>query len=323
MMKQADGRPAPGGDYGGPSGGAVEIVELLSAVWENKWVVTIVIVLSALGSIFMSLSLPDVYKAEALLAASHESDSGMANLSAQYGGIAGLAGINIGGFSDGTSRTDVAMATLRSRKFFSTYLYDSVVVDLWAANSWDSITGKLVYDREIFDIESGVWVRSPIDGVTLKPTIQEAHSRFIQSFQLTRDSMSGLITISVENISPITAKEWLDRIIDSINSALRNEDIRTSKNAIDYLVSQQKSTSVVSLSSAFSQLIEEQTKTMMLASVSDEYAFRVIDPAVVPETRARPNRFQICFVGTLLGVLSSLVYCLVHYYRNRIVRLSH
>ena len=44
-------------------------------------------------------------------------------------------------------------------------------------------------------------------------------------------------------------------------------------------------------------------KKAMLANVSEEYAFRVIDPAVVPEERASPKRSRIAMLGLLIGGL--------------------
>lgn len=61
------------------------------------------------------------------------------------------------------------------------------------------------------------------------------------------------------------------------------------------------------MQSTFYKLIEEQTKSLMLAEVQDEFVFKVVDPAVVPEVKDSPKRALICivfsFVGLLLGVL--------------------
>jgi uncharacterized protein involved in exopolysaccharide biosynthesis len=54
-------------------------------------------------------------------------------------------------------------------------------------------------------------------------------------------------------------------------------------------------------------LIENQTKSLMLANARDEYAFVVVDPAVPPEKRVRPQRALIVAVGLLLGFALSLV----------------
>ena len=45
----------------------------------------------------------------------------------------------------------------------------------------------------------------------------------------------------------------------------------------------------------------------MLASVREEYAFQVIDPAVVPEMRIRPKRRSIAVTGFIMGLMGGLV----------------
>ena len=54
----------------------------------------------------------------------------------------------------------------------------------------------------------------------------------------------------------------------------------------------------MSLDEVFAQLIEEQTKTIMLANVSKDYVFDVIDPPVAPELKSKPSRAVICVLGT-------------------------
>ena len=50
-------------------------------------------------------------------------------------------------------------------------------------------------------------------------------------------------------------------------------------------------------------LIESETKNKMLANTRQEFAFRVIDKAVVPEEPFKPNRKLIVLFGGLIGVI--------------------
>jgi len=71
---------------------------------------------------------------------------------------------------------------------------------------------------------------------------------------------------------------------------------------------------LVSLDEVFAQLIEEQTKTIMLANVSKDYVFTVIDPAVVPELESYPKRAVICILGALFGGMLGACLVLVRRY---------
>ncbi|TOP21050.1 LPS O-antigen length regulator, partial [Vibrio parahaemolyticus] len=65
-------------------------------------------------------------------------------------------------------------------------------------------------------------------------------------------------------------------------------------------------TSVAEMQSTFYKLIEEQTKSLMLAEVQEEFVFKVVDPAVVPEVKVKPSRALICIGGTLFGFIIGL-----------------
>ncbi|NMS25169.1 GNVR domain-containing protein, partial [Vibrio parahaemolyticus] len=82
---------------------------------------------------------------------------------------------------------------------------------------------------------------------------------------------------------------------------------------LEYLNTQLRKTAVADMQSTFYKLIEEQTKSLMLAEVQDEFIFKVVDPAVVPELKADPKRALICVLGTLLGGMLGVVIVLVRF----------
>ncbi len=57
-------------------------------------------------------------------------------------------------------------------------------------------------------------------------------------------------------------------------------------------------------------LIESEIKKVMIANGSDEFAFRVVDPARVPEQRVSPKRALITAVGLFAGLMIGLVLAL-------------
>ena len=76
--------------------------------------------------------------------------------------------------------------------------------------------------------------------------------------------------------------------------------------SINYLNNELSGIKVKAMETVFYQLIEEQTKNMMLISVKPEYVLKTIDPPQVPEERAKPNRALIVILGTILGGMLSI-----------------
>ena len=60
-------------------------------------------------------------------------------------------------------------------------------------------------------------------------------------------------------------------------------------------------TNIAGMQQVFYQLIESETRTVMLANAQDEYIFKTVDPAVVPQEKSEPKRALIAIVATMLG----------------------
>ena len=113
------------------------------------------------------------------------------------------------------------------------------------------------------------------------------------------------------------AKQWVDWLVTDLNDYMRNKDLKNAERTIDYLTQQLNSTSIADMQTIFYQLIEEQTKTIMLANVRQDYVLEVIDPAVVARRRSETKRALICVLITLLGGFISVVYVLVRSFRRK------
>ena len=124
---------------------------------------------------------------------------------------------------------------------------------------------------------------------------------------VSQDKKSSLVRIGVEFYSPTLAKQWVDWLVTDINDYMRAKDLNSANRTIDYLTKQLNSTSIADMQTIFYQLIEEQTKTIMLANVRQDYVLEIIDPAVVAEEASEPKRALICgaliVLGGFLGVI--------------------
>ena len=141
---------------------------------------------------------------------------------------------------------------------------------------------------------------------------------------LSEDQKTSLVTIAIKHQSPVVAQAWVALIIEAVTEELRGSDVEEAQGSIAFLEQQRTQTSLVSLDEVFAQLIEEQTKTIMLANVSKDYVFNVIDPAVVPELKSEPKRALICILGTLLGGMLGVLLVLVrHYAFGKAVSVDH
>ncbi|MGY0638612.1 MAG: GNVR domain-containing protein, partial [Paraglaciecola chathamensis] len=120
----------------------------------------------------------------------------------------------------------------------------------------------------------------------------------------------------IQHYSPVVAKKWVDWLVQDINAEMKVRDKEEAESSIKYLQSQIAQTNIVEQKNLLYQLIEEQAKTLMFAEVREEYVFKTIDPAFVPEMKFKPKRALTVVVGVLLGGILSLVLVFIRHFRN-------
>lgn len=281
----------------------IDLRELFTTLWCGKWIIIAFSFVFAVGSVIYALSLPNIYKAEAVLAPSEESSGGgLAAMGGQLGGLASLAGISLGaGESD---KTTIALEILQSRAFLTELVEKhDILPEVMAVKEWSPEHG-IVFDEDSYDKTSKTWVREVKPPKQQKPTSWEYVIAFKEELlQVSEDKEKGLVTISINHQSPDFSKKLVELLVQEINGEMRERDIVEAQSSLDYLNQELKTTNLSNMQQVFYQLIEKQTQTMMLANVRPEYIFQTIDPAVVPEEKSKPARALICILGTMLGGL--------------------
>ena len=298
-----------------PEDDEIDLAELWHAIWSGKLLIIAISALFAISSVIYAINQPNIYRATTLLAPASEQGGagGLSKMAGQFGGLASLAGINLGG--GGTDKTGLALEILKSRLFLENFIAKhQLLVPLMAANNWDANSNTLAIDNEIYNSETNTWLREVKAPKKPEPSPWEAFKAFQQVLSVSTDKESGMITLAIEYYSPEIATQWLVWLVADINSTMREQDKLEAQNSIDYLSKKLQETQLADMQTVFYQLIEEQTKTIMLAEVSQEYVLKTIDPANAPEEKAKPKRALIVVLGTMLGGILSVLIVLIRYF---------
>lgn len=292
----------------------IDLRELFAVIWQGKWLIIAITALFAVASVVYAINQPNIYKSEALLApAEQEGSGGLAGLAGQFGGLASLASVNLG---DGSSnKAQLAIEVLKSRQFTSDFIQKhNILSDLMAAKTWDMQTNTVVYDSEMYDAQNNKWIREVKAPFKPEPSMQEAFKVFSKIISASTDKESGMVTVSVEHVSPSVAQQWVSWLIEDINKSMKERDVLEAVKSTDFLTQQLEQTKIADIRAVLYKLVEEQTKTIMFAKVRDEYVFKTIDAALVPEEKFKPKRALIAILGTMLGGMLSVMLVLVRNY---------
>jgi uncharacterized protein involved in exopolysaccharide biosynthesis len=291
----------------------IDLKELFSVLWAGKKLIIAITGVFAVISVIYALSVPNQYKASALLAPAQQQSGGLSGALGDLGGLAALAGVNIGGGESGEAQ--IAQEIMRSWGFIAQFVTENnIAVEVFAADGWDSKNNQLSIDDDLYDTETQRWVRNPPAGKTVNPTSWELYEKFIEDISISADKKTGLITLSVEYFSPYLAKQWVDQLIEAINQHMQQRKLQMVNSNIEYLEAQILKTPIAEMKEVFYTIIEEQIKGKMLAEASPEYVFVTVSPAMVPEEKSQPKRALICILGVLLGGMLSVAFVLIRYY---------
>ena len=94
----------------------IDLRELFAVIWQGKWLIIAITAVFAIGAVIFAIEQPNIYKSEALLApTSEEQGGGLSGLASQFGGLASLAGVNLGS-KGGTDKTELAKQAIAAQQ---------------------------------------------------------------------------------------------------------------------------------------------------------------------------------------------------------------
>ena len=290
----------------------IDLAVLVKAIFEGKWIIIGFTAIASIIVVIYSLSLPNIYKAEALLVPISSKESVGGNVQ-NLGGLASLAGISL---SDSSDNSAVAFEKLHSLSFFEEKILPHInLPDLVAVESWDPSSNTITYDQEIYDDQNEIWTREITSLQTPEPSAQESFKVFMEHLNVFKDIKTKLVTISARHQSPFIAKQWADLVVAEINSFYREKDRSEATFAVNYLNNQLSKTRLSEVKMVVAEVLAQQIQTLTLIEANNNYVFDFIDPPAVMEKKSEPRRAIICIIGALLGGFIGAVVALFKFFK--------
>jgi uncharacterized protein involved in exopolysaccharide biosynthesis len=266
----------------------IYLVDILAQIRQHWIIILAVTLLGGIVAGLIAFAMQPIYRAEVLVAPveSQQSPGALSGM----GGSLDLFATFLGGGSLTSRSTAESIATLGSRALSEEFITELGLIPVLFEDSWDS--------------ESGSWNVNE-DEV---PTLGAAFRFFdeeIRSIDL--DPTSELVLLSIEWKDPILAAQWANTLIEMANQRLRAVAIDEATKATEYLRGELKNTDIIEVRQAIFAVMETQMQEIMLANVHEQYAFKIIDPAVIAEADdfVRPERLLIIIIGIIVGFIGA------------------
>ena len=285
----------------------IDLRQLFDAIWSGKLIIIGLTTTLSIMAVLYSITLPNVYKSEALLSPV-VSEVGSSQAMSNIGGLASLAGINLQTQSVGNSTK--ALKKLRTLSFYEDNILPNIFLpDLMALNSWDSKNNKIIYDKNIFNSDTQTWNKMP--------SPQKSYKDFKRILEFSQDYDTGFVTISVRHQSPYIAQEWTNLIVNQLNDFFRTNDKREAQAAMDFLNTQMAQTSYTEIKQVIAQLLQNKMQQLTLIEANDFYVFSYLDPPKVMEEKIEPNRKSISILGAVLGGLLGILIVIIREFLSK------
>jgi uncharacterized protein involved in exopolysaccharide biosynthesis len=258
----------------------------------GKWALLGSIAVCTLLAVAIAYALPVKYRAETLLKPV-QTDTSMLNQLGLAGGLASLAGLRL----PVDDRSAEARALLESKEFTMEFVRNEGLLPVLFADEWDAAAGR--------------WRTNDPKRI---PTELDAYRVLRDDVRtVSQDPQSGMVLLAIEWTDAELAASWANKMVELLNEKMRADALARSKRNLDFLREEYEKTTVAPLREAIARLMENELQTSMLSSVERDYAFRVVDPAIVPNRRVSPNRLLIAASGLVLGLVLGTLIAIARY----------
>jgi uncharacterized protein involved in exopolysaccharide biosynthesis len=120
--------------------------------------------------------------------------------------------------------------------------------------------------------------------------------------KVTQNLKENTITITTEYKDPVMAANLGRYTLNTLIDHITDEAKRVAKINKDYLEDQINKNSDPFIKQKIYFLIAQQIETMMMAEVKENFAFKVLDPPMVPDKKIKPKRTQMVLLSLVVSL---------------------
>jgi uncharacterized protein involved in exopolysaccharide biosynthesis len=280
----------------------ISVKEVFRILWNDRFLIvgiTLLVVLATVTTVLISTK-----KYDAIMVISPVADdsggSRLSSLVSQVGGLGALSSI-AGLPNPSNTQKAETIAVLQSEKLTETFIRNNDLLPILYSEDWDALrqTWKVSDPKKI-------------------PTVWKANGYFRSTVRsVTTDTKTGLVTLTIRWRDPKLAAKWANDLVKMVNDYLRKKTMDEADRNISYLNDQAAKTEAVAVREGIYAILQNEIKKMMLARGSEEYALKVIDPAVPPEKPATPRPIMWTTMAFFGGLFLSIFIAIArHWWRT-------
>jgi len=308
----------------------IDLLELWRTVWKRRKLIASIVCVGVLLTAIVSLFMTNIYQSEAVIM-SVETKSGRvgggmaaAMMSQMGGGLGSLIGL-----PDSSSAIEIGLL-LESKVLQKKIIHDYNLLPVLFPKQWDE--KKKTWKKESgFSLNPLAWLSK------LLAAVKPADKKKSKKIEGVPDEMDGLraldklvkinknkkdnfISISVQHQDPDVAAAIVGHYLAALNDHMSQEAIRVATINKKYLEEQLSQTTDPLIQQKLYSMIAQQIETSMMAAVKENFAFKIIDPPLVPDQKLKPKRAQMVVLSFVVFLFLAVfvVFILEYLEKNNI-----
>jgi uncharacterized protein involved in exopolysaccharide biosynthesis len=263
---------------------------LIAILWARRWVFSLVAILSVAALVSWAFLARPVYQVTVTLIPQKNSDMGGA-MQSLLGGLSGGADM-IGGLDMmGQGNDQEGIALLNSRSLFETFAARENLLPTLYSRDWNSAEHRWRDAKHVH-------------------TMGNAWKRFDHKMRdVDMDKQTGVVKFELSWTNRQQAAAWANELVKMANIEMQQRALQQAQVSLRVLQDQIQTTRSVEMQDAISRVMEMQLNKEVMASGRPDYAFAVMDPAVVPDADnfKSPKRGLILLVAVPVGFILGMV----------------
>jgi uncharacterized protein involved in exopolysaccharide biosynthesis len=280
----------------------ISVKEAFRILWKGRFLIVGITFAIVLATGATALIAKKKYDAIIIVSpvADDSSGSRLSSLVSQVGGLSALSGF--AGLPGGTNTQKAeTIAVLQSEKLTESFIQNNNLLPVLYSDKWDAL-------RQTWKVNNPKTV----------PTLWKANGYFRTNVRaVATDTKTGLVTLTIRWEDPKLAAKWANDLVKMANDYLRKKTMDEAERNIGYLSDQAARTEAVGVKEGIYAILQNEIKKMMLARGSEEYALKVIDPAVPPEKAATPRPILWTAMALFSGLFLSIAIVIArHWWRT-------
>ncbi|MDH4268462.1 MAG: Wzz/FepE/Etk N-terminal domain-containing protein, partial [Deltaproteobacteria bacterium] len=275
-------------------------------IWGGKIFLLLIIIVSSFTTAFVSLRMPNIYQATAIIIPIvNQGAGGLSTLTQQLGGLAGI--------SSGNPLSSEIISLLQSKILREKIIERYNLLPVLFPKKWDG--EKRAWKKNergiTFSVQEIIKKIAPAnsqDAVQKNdaPHIWDGLRRLSRIVKVNNNVRENNITLSVEFPDPVMAAKMANYFLTTLNDHMTSEAKRVAGINMKYLEQQVDKTADPFIKQKLYALIAQQIETSMLAEVKENFAFKIIEPPKEPDQKIKPKRALMVMLSFVVSLLAGI-----------------